>query len=260
MPKRTLLTITWASLMLISLSTAGWAAPPVSIQIEPNPVFIGAMYNGAEVVATGEIPSSAQVIVQVTGGREDTVLSEKGKAFGLLWMNTGEVTLHGAPTVYMLYLSKPDSPDTAHNDWWRHFGVGFESLRKQIAIDSSNGKGDLDFDEFLKLKQKEGLYAIHKDALAYGRVEGAVRTFSCKMFIPPRMHQGTYEVTATVIKDGKVMKKVTAQLKIERAGFTRFMTRLALNHGTLYGVMACLVALMAGLFMGLVFKGGKGAH
>ena len=260
MLKRTLLTITWASLILITLTTAGMAAPPVSVQIEPNLVSIGAMYNGAPVVATGEIPNDAQVILLVTGDREDTVLSEKGKVFGLLWMNTGEVTLQGAPTVYMLYLSETDSPEGSGNARWRDVGAGFESLRKQIAINSSNGKADLDFDEFLKLKRKEGLYAIHKDALAYGKEEGAVRTFSCKMFIPPRMHQGTYEVTAIVIKDGKVLKKVTEQLKIERAGFTKFMTGLALNHGTLYGVMACLVALMAGLFMGLVFKGGKGAH
>jgi uncharacterized protein (TIGR02186 family) len=258
MLKRTLLTITWASLIFITLTAAGMAAPPVSVQVEPNLVPIGAMYNGAQVVATGEIPSDAQVIVQVTGDREDTVLSEKGKAFGLLWMNTGEVTLQGAPTVYMLYLPETGSSEGSGNARWRD--VGFESLRKQIAIKSSNGKADLDFDEFLKLKQKEGLYAIHKGALTYGKEEGVVRTFSCKMFIPPRMHQGTYEVTAIVIKDGKVLKKMTEQLKIRRAGFTKFMTGLALNHGALYGVMACLVALMAGLFMGLVFKGGKGAH
>ncbi|HKI47720.1 MAG TPA: TIGR02186 family protein [Desulfobacteria bacterium] len=260
MLKRILLTITWPALILIALTTTGMAAPPVSVQIEPNLVSIGAMYNGAEVVATGEIPSDAQVIVQVTGDREDIVLSEKGKAFGLLWMNTGEVTLYGAPTVYMLYLSETDSSKGSGNAHWRDVGVGFESLRKQITLKSSNGKADLDFDEFLKLKQKEGLYAIHKDALIYGKEEGAIRPFSCKMFMPPRMHQGTYEVTAIVIEDGKVLKKVTEQLKIKRAGLTQFMTRLALNHGTLYGVMACLVALMAGLFMGLVFKGGKGAH
>lgn len=260
MLKRILLTITWASLILFTFTTAGMAAPPVSVQLEPNLVPIGAMYNGAQVVVTGEIPSDAQVIVQLTGDREDTVLSEKGKAFGLLWMNTGEVTLHGAPTVYMLYLPESYSSEGSGKARWRDVGVGFESLRKQIAIKSSNGKPDLDFDEFLKLKQKEGLYAIHKDALAYGRAEGTIRPFSCRMFIPPRMQQGTYEVAAIVIKDGKMLKKVTEQLKIRRAGFTKFMTRLALNRGTLYGVMACLVALMAGLFMGLVFKGGKGAH
>jgi len=256
MLKRTLLTITWASLILITLTTAGVAAPPVSLQVEPNLVSIGAMYNGAEVVATGEIPRDAEVIVRVTGDREDAVLSEKGKAFGLLWMNTGEVTLHGAPTVYMLYLPETDASKGSA----RWGDVGFESLRKEIGIKSSNGTADLDFDEFLKLKQKEGLYAIHKDALTYGKEEGAIRPFFCKMFMPPRMRQGTYEVTAMVMEEGKVLKKVTDQLKIERAGFTRFMTRLALHHGTLYGVMACLVALMAGLFMGLVFKGGKGAH
>jgi hypothetical protein len=38
------------------------------------------------------------------------------------------------------------------------------------------------------------------------------------------------------------------------------MSSMAFNHGTLYGIVAVMVAILAGLLTGVVFKGGKGAH
>ncbi|WP_028315652.1 TIGR02186 family protein [Desulfatibacillum aliphaticivorans] len=252
-----------ALVMLLVCAASGAAQTSSSIHLEPGTVSIGAMYNGAQVTITGTIPASAQVLVEVKGERNNVVLSKKGKAFGLLWMNTGEVSLENAPKVYMLNLPEAYSAEEdGGDDALTSLGVGFEKLAGEVSIESSDGDANDKalFEEFVKLKKKEGLYALNNNAVKYTGEKKGVRSFSCNIFLPPRMKQGDYVVTAVVIKDGKVVERDDRPLEIKRVGIPEFMAKVAYEHGALYGIIASVIAIMAGLGMGLIFGGDGGSH
>ncbi|MBU2489685.1 MAG: TIGR02186 family protein [Proteobacteria bacterium] len=251
-------TILLAALLVLAAAGATAAVPlPATLNLEPGLVEIKATYNGGRVLVTGTAPAGVDVVLRLTGESEDTVLSKKGRVAGVLWMNTGTVTLHNAPTAYMLYLPKALSQGT--EEALDALDMGYSALRRQVEVVSPGNDQDFEFHEFVRLKKRSGLYKIHPNAVEYAN-NGGAQSFSCGIFAPPRMHQGDYKVDAVLVRNGVVLGVLSQTLKIREKGFPALISSLAFGHGTLYGILASLIALAAGLFMGTVFKGGKGAH
>lgn len=257
MSKRILSTIIIV-LGLMLLRSHGVDAADLSLKLEPQVVQIGAFYNGTTVEVQGSIPADAEALVRVVGDREELHLKKKGKAGGLLWMNTGDVTFRNAPKVFMLYTSK----ETAKNIESPQLGLGFAVLQNQVEISPADGDNDFLFKEFVRLKYNEGLYTRNYDVLQYGISENGMKSLQTALQISPRMQPGSYTVELIVIRDGKVVGKVSEPLKIKQVGFPAQLSALAFGHSLLYGVLAVLIAIAAGLLSGVLFKGkGKGgAH
>lgn len=227
-----------------------------NLRLSPALIQIGAFYNGTSVQVTGQIPVAAEAVVRVRGTGEELHLKKKGKVGGLLWMNTGDVTFENAPTVVMLYLPKAISDLEASP--FRSFG--FPALKEKVEIFPAEEDKDFLFGEFLKMKQKEGLYATQLEAIRYGAGEEGAKTFSVEMAVPTRMKPGSYTVELAVAQDGQLTDTSSAELKIEMVGFPEQLKKLAFGQPLFYGVMAVLIAIAAGLFTGMVFRGKGGAH
>jgi hypothetical protein len=74
------------------------------------------------------------------------------------------------------------------------------------------------------------------------------------------MHQGSYTVKTFIVKSGRGVDTVKRTLKLEQTGLPAAIVSLAFDHALFYGVLSALIALTAGLLMGFIFKGQKGAH
>lgn len=229
------------------------AIEPCDVHLAPNLVSIGATYNGGKVMVAGTVPSDAQVIIEVEGKKGETTLLKKEHVLGVVWMNSGSITLSGLPGAYMLYLPSKTAGDTLDT-----LNIGFNELKQQAAVIPEDGRRSEELEEYFKLKKKEGLYAVHENAVHY-QVKNGVKKFSCELLIPAAMHRGTYNVKTSVIKDGTAYT-VSNELKLEEAGLPAFIRSMAYNHAVIYGIMATLVAIFAGLLMGFIFQGEKGAH
>ena len=240
-------------LLIVFLLNLPAAAFGVSLRLQPQNVLISAFYDGATVEATGEIPRDSRALILVRGHGEDVHLKKKGKVGGLLWMNMGDITFQHTPCVYMLYA---DSDLSAGLD----AKVGFAALKKVIDIIPASGDKNFLFGEFLKLKKSESLYAVHPKSISYTPGNSNMRSFKATIIIPPRMRPGDYTVQAFAVKNGHVLNKTSEDLRIKLTGFPLQIDRLAFDHSLLYGIIAVLVALTAGLFIGIVFKSKGGAH
>jgi hypothetical protein len=62
------------------------------------------------------------------------------------------------------------------------------------------------------------------------------------------------------IKDKKVIAKTESKVRVERVGMIKSLVNMARDKAAEYGAIAVLVALGAGLTVGTIFTGGKGAH
>ena len=78
--------------------------------------------------------------------------------------------------------------------------------------------------------------------------------------MPPKLPPGTYTIKLIAIKDSRIIENISSTLNVRFEGLPKLISFLAFRHATMYGVVATLIAIMAGLLMGMVFRGGKGRH
>ncbi len=243
------------ALMLVALNAPSHAmAASQDIHVVPNKVHISALFRKATVSVSGNIPKNACATVELDGPAQDAHLVRKGRRGGL-WMTVGEMTVHGAPSVYM-WLSSPNSaacenPPTS---------AGYESLKKSIEF-----KGDLPkqsvatvFDQFVKLKEAQGLYGVFPKGLKvvesgdHASVEG-------HFTLPESIVPGHYRVVLSATNNGKIVERESADLFVDMTGIPALLRTLAFHHAVWYGLAAVIIAILTGYIMGLLFT-SKSAH
>jgi uncharacterized protein (TIGR02186 family) len=189
------------------------------------------------------------------------VLKKKGRALGVLWMNLGSVSFHEVPTLYLLYVSEAIGAFARSNPVkWQALGIGLESLKGQIEIKPDHGDKDELYKELLKLKEGEALYAMRETAMRYGKSDNGMRSFATEIFIPARVPPGVYQVKASAVNDGHIVAVATSEIRVNEVGVPALLASLSLNHGGLYGLLAVLIAIAAGLLMDFLFGENKGSH
>ena len=237
---------------------ATYASTSVEAYLEPNAVSIGAFFSGARITVAGKVPASSEVLITVTGQNEDLKLNRKGRAFGLLWMNVGTITFHDVPSVYLLYTSESLAP--IGRDHFESMPGGFESLGKKTTITPSPGEAaGVLFKEFLKLKKKEGLYAVHRGEIQYSQEKDGEKSYEAALRIPAKIPPGQYRVKVSALNSGSVIGEASEYLTVRESGMPAYLSSFSLKHGLLYGILAILTAIAAGLLMDTLF-GRKGSH
>ncbi len=240
-------------LLLVGLAPARAAT---SLQVDRPRVEISAFYNGTVVRATGTVPAGAEAVIRVSGRPETLHLKKKGKAAGVLWMNIGDLTFANAPKVYMLYSSDGEGALFGKPD----LEFSYKALERRVEIEPAGEDKGFWFGEFLKLKKKNEVYAEFPGAIVWDGEDGDGRTFHVDLVVPPRMGADDYRIDLYAVKDGAIVGTASSRLEIRQVGFPKKLTSLAFDHALLYGVFSVLIAVAAGLLMGVLFKDKGGAH
>ncbi len=242
--------------LTIAASAGMSSAKDISLAINPDHISISAFYNGTSIKATGSIPADSDVIIRITGKGEEVHLKKKGKVGGLLWMNTGKITLKNVPAVFMVYTT----PELGKVVNLHEINLGYWSVKDQIELEPENEAKEFLFKEFTKLKEEEGVYIIDTKSVKYtGNANGA-KQFEINIAVPPKMTPGDYTVEAYAIAGNNIVGRADTALTISLVGFPAWIASLAFGHELLYGIMAVVVAVAAGLVTGMIFKDKGGAH
>ncbi|MBU2550060.1 MAG: TIGR02186 family protein [Proteobacteria bacterium] len=244
-----------------SPSYTAYASTEVTVTVQPDRIQMGATYNGERITVTGQIPADTDALVRVMGKEEKYNLKQKGRALGVLWMNLGSVEVSNVPSIFLLYLPESNqSESTSGPEMWSALKVGLAGVREQADIVGQHVDKDILFKEFVKLKEESGQYAVVANGVHYSRNDGKMRWFSSTMALPATLPQGTYRVEIFAIRKGDIAASAARQIKAMEVGMPAWISALAFNHGALYGVLSVMMALIAGLLTGLLFRGEKGAH
>ena len=241
-----------AALFLLLISLPLYAVSS-KLLVNPDLVRIGALYNGTRVNLSAEIPRGCNVIAEVMGRDIEEAVVQKIRRLGL-WMNGAEIVVRGAPSLYLAMSSEPallTSPSVGA--LW-----GYEALKKRVSFSGhiKETESDKIFKEFLKLKESLQLYGIFPGALEVSP-SGARSTVRGSFKLPSNVTPGSYQVSLSVIQKGKVLFRESVPLKIVMVGFPELVYRMAKNHAVAYGFIAIAIAVLAGLFVGLVFAKSK---
>lgn len=248
---------------LFLMSANSFAAESLEVQVSPKVISIDATYNGTVLLVTGEIPAGSEAVVQLVGEPSDLHLKEKGRVFGFLWMNRRSVTFKGVPSVCIVCGVKNSSVpvDPSPSDKGRGAEADLRRVGlKRTAQSEHAGTGDpLPVEELIELKKREGLYREINGNVTYTTGADGKECYQAEIPIPSRLSPGRYSVHVFAVKDGNVIADGEQSVSAELVGIPAFLATLAFHHGILYGMLAVISAIVAGLAIGLVFQ-GKGAH
>lgn len=243
-------------LMLLAMVASSQAMPgSPSLRVHPNELHIRENFQGAPLIISADIPKGASAVAEIKGATHGDRLLRQGRRAGL-WMSVGEVRVEGAPSVYLLLSTSDLASHTDRETRW-----GYEALQKQIKFLGSipdKGAGAL-FEQFVKLKESEGMYGLFPGSLKPVRTSNDRETIEGQLMLPSNIAPGNYSISLSVLNSGKLLEQRSAELTIEMRGLPAFLASLAYQHAILYGLVAVVIAIVTGFVMGFVFK-GKGAH
>jgi hypothetical protein len=249
-------TVMLIGFFLQALSTPNCViAAGTALHVEPNKLHVSESFRGALVTISADIPRGAGAVVEIEGPTHDDRLLRQGRRGGL-WMSVGEVTVRGAPSVYLVE-STPDLP--SHVDTGAQWGYG--AMQKRMEFTGAipkDGVGVL-FEQFVKLKESEGLYGVFPQSLKPVRTSKDYTTVEGELMLPSNIAPGNYRIVLSVLNSGKLVEQKSVDFPIDMTGLPGFLSFLAYHHAALYGLAAVLIAIVTGFVMGFLFT-GKGAH
>jgi len=255
MKTRFLLTITIALLF-----GAPARAERLIITLSTSRVLISSNFTGADVVLFGSVERDAQtvarrggydIVVTVTGPREDVVTFRKGRVFGI-WVNADSSTFVKAPS-YLTVLSNRTITEIADINTLRRTQTGLARilLPQEISGDIADSIRDDPFRQaFLRLKVENHLYRETQNGVTF--LTPAL--FRAAIPIPDNAPTGNYDVDVKLFADGSLLARQQTALEIVKVGFEQFVANAARDYGLLYGLGTALMALLTGWFASVVFR------
>lgn len=232
-----------------------------TLKLTPCQIRIGTFFNGTRLVATGRVPADSQVVIRLSNAPHHMKFKIKKKLAGLLWMNLGDVSFDNLPSVYLVYSSaRLDRLGPAGTGRSAAARLGVKRLEARARVSTTSSDVRRLLDELVRVKRAEGLYAWEEGVVKLGPAKNGERTFRCNINLRARVPHGTYTVEAFALNRDGTMTRTRQKLQVIEVGLPALVSSMAFKHGLIYGILAVLIALAAGLVMSLLFKKGGGAH
>jgi Putative transmembrane protein (Alph_Pro_TM). len=247
-------------ILLCFPSAVAWgkAGSRATMTITPQKVSISTLYNGKTISVQADLPKGTEVALTCEGPENTLILMRKGKICGL-WMNVEEIVFHKVPTLYFLQTSKKIEKSNGH-DTMLEIGLGYESLcsRAQLEKKGEEEKANL-FNQLVKLKESENLYSVSEGTIKITHAEDNNAQMTTTFHLPSKAQPGKYKINLFQLNNSEAILLNSQPVTVEKAGFTTYLSSLAINHGLLYGVIAVIIAIISGLAVGILF-GSRGGH
>jgi len=251
---------------LTTVSAVDATRSPASAEplaVDPPVVIARLFYHGQSVRVSGAVPPGHELAIVISNDARDPIeLKIKGRIWGVLWANVGEMTLDSVPSLYLAATST-DLSKLGNAAVLDRLAVGYGALQSRSRV-SPAGAADEErrlFMEFIKLKEREKLYAIDEGGVRLQPDGAGGLRFSADFFFPPDVPPERFDVRLLIFAEGGGSLLDRADILVTQAGLAAWISSLAQERGLVYGLLSVMVALAAGLLTGFVFDlGSKGGH
>lgn len=247
------------AIILLSLA---WSADgaDAGLKVTPARIEMGAFYSGVQVRVEGTVQPGSKVVLVVRGANVEEVFNKKGRV-GPIWVNSGKVHISGVPSLFLCFSAEPVQSFLGR-DVIEKYQLDFDAIRKQMRIEPRQDAPQAIQANYLTLKTQESRYQVAANAVTFG-TEGA-NGIPFKVEIPwsKTIVAGAYMVRAYECRGGAVLREFSVPLEMVEVGFPAFMAGMNKNHPTFYGILAVLIAMMAGFgidFLAARLRGTKRA-
>lgn len=255
--KRWIFPIVLAVVIILQTTRPVSATETMVTEATKDSIQIGVRFSGERIYFFGTLPDpQADLVVKLISKEAHPLkVSIKGKVL-LFWMSVKQYEIIGMPQIYKIHTSGP-LEKILTPELERQLKIGFGPLEDMMEIKLLRGEPSPDdremlFEGFLKLKEKQDLYRIREDTIRIAKG----RLFEHSFNFPDKAREGEYVIESYAVKDGKVIGSSTDVIDVRKIGLTAWLYRKSQNNGVFYGILAVVIALGAGLLVGIIFKGG----
>lgn len=207
-------------------------------------------FTGAEVLLFGTRDGDGDVVVVLRGPPQPLVVRRKDRMFGL-WLNRDNMVFTDAPGYYAVAANRPLA-EIASPSVLEDLAIGFDNLALTLYDDDNREELVAFREALLRNMGKVGLYS---GAIAQIRFVGS-QLFRTTFVLPANVPPGLYHADIFLIDNGVLVSRRTTALQIRKSGFEAALSSFARYQPFLYGLVAVVVALVAGWTAGIVFRKG----
>ena len=213
-------------------------------------VAISTGFSGTDVLLFGAIEGSGDVVVVVRGPESVATVHRKGRNFGI-WVNEADLAFANVPGYWSISSSRP-LQTLVPDDVADFHQLGLQYLRLKPLEKSSDRRIREFRAALIRNKQRAGLYTDTPGEITFlGN-----RLFRTDLWIPANAPIGIYTVSVYLIRDNDVVSAETTPLVVGKVGFEARVYDVAHRRPLGYGILAVLIAAMAGWTANLMFRKG----
>lgn len=239
------------SLSLLAVAPARAAADhshELSIDLSEHEVAVAVDYAGADLVLFGATHGAGQVVVEVRGPLRREVVRRKARTVGI-WLNSDEMVFDRVPAFYAVASSAPlDQMLPVVERQQEH--IGTDNLWLLTEEKAPEGEVKAFRDALVRNKQRAQLFSTKPGEVRFL----GDRLFRTDIHFPASAVVGSYRVKVFLVKKGKIVGATSTPLILSRVGFEARVFKLAHDNSLAYGLLATVIALVAGWLANVFFR------
>ncbi len=241
----------WIALLLALLLAPGLArGADLTAALSNHLVGITTGFTGREVLVFGAVDGAGDIIIVARGPETTEIVRRKARKLGI-WVNDREMVFDNVPGIYAVASSRPLddilSPEVA-----AAYQIGVEHLVLPARDPESPEMVKKFREALIRNKQRIDLYT---EAWEPVRFLGPL-LFRSDLAIPANAPVGDYKIGVYLVRGGEVIDTSIAPLSVSRLGFEARVYDFAHRNSLGYGVLAILIAAVAGWFANWIFRKG----
>lgn len=239
------------SALSICLLAAIWnpaRAEPLVADLSDHLIAITTSFTGTELLLFGSIEEEGEVIVVVYGPRRDVTVRRKDRTAGV-WMNRDAMDFGGVPGFYHI-AATPDAIAQLPQPVLERHQIGAGNLKLDLPAQVPGAEAAVFKEALIRNKHAEELYTLDPGSI---EMRGQ-RLFRTSVVFPANVPIGTYLVETFLVRNGNVESAQTTPLFVSKLGAGAEIFRMANSYPAVYGVIAIIIAVVAGLGANWVFR------
>lgn len=233
--------------LALSLAPAAKGEPLVA-DLSESVVKITTGFTGTKVLLFGAIKEQGKIVVVVEGPRHSLTVRRKQRVAGI-WVNRAEVQFDDVPSFYQVLSSDPleEWLPLRTRDLYQ---IGVEYLRFDPRSEVGPAEQARFRDALIRNMQRVGRYGV---------LEGNVtvmdsQLFRADLYLPANLPTGYYTIEVMLVRDGDVKSIQSTPLLVTKSGIGADVFDMAYSYPALYGILAIVLAALAGLGANAIFR------
>ncbi len=239
---------------VVVATLAGLPAQPRALELvadlSDHLIAITTGFTGADVLLFGAIDGEGDVVVVIQGPRMQKVVRRKGRVAGI-WVNQADMVFDEVPGFYAVAATAPPEEIVRESVRIRH-EIGPDAIR---MVPPENAAPDVVAQfraALIRSLQTRELFSREPLAIAFV----GTRLFRVDVRFPATAPTGAYTVATYLIRDGEVAAAEINPLVVSKVGFEAAVFDFAHNKPFAYGLLAIVIAMVAGWIASVVFRKG----
>jgi uncharacterized protein (TIGR02186 family) len=210
----------------------------------------------------GTVPEGSQVIMKIVSPTKEFKLNKSGKGLGFVWLPISHVEVKKLPGLYAL-LSSGKISGLLSPEQQKALGLSadYQEIYTQAELHYKEPPKESEATQLkkeylaglIRIQEEGGLYQVREDAV---RLSGT--QFTAQLKHPADGPLGEYNVYCYAVKAGQAQLLGQDKFQVRQTGLADWLTHQASDNAVIYGILAALIAVAAGILVGLVFKKGGG--